>query len=114
MAGSLEGECPYLRTRCSTGGRFALELGLVPDQGTGIANELILSLGNDLNNEFLGDELPAGGHGLVQLSDDTAGIRSVDRLQRLEGTVVGCHLRHLFSGVLVWRSWNVHDSPDLP
>jgi hypothetical protein len=90
----------------------------VPDQETGIAGELVLSLGDDLDDEFLGDKLPAGGHGLiecvgfVQLTDDAAGIRGTSGLQRLKrpvlgflnvGTyfvVIGCHL----GDSLFWRS----------
>ena len=62
---------------------FARELGPVPDQKTRGAGELVLGLGNDLNDEFLGDELSAGGDGviqcvgLVQLADDAAGIGGV-------------------------------------
>ncbi|MET3948751.1 hypothetical protein ABIB49_003476 [Arthrobacter sp. UYCu512] len=73
---------------------FTRELGPVPNQETGITGELILGLRNDLNNEFLGHELPAGGDGViqcvrfVQLTDDAAGIRSVSGLQRLKGAVL--------------------------
>jgi hypothetical protein len=73
---------------------FPRELGPAPDQETGVAGELILSLGNDLNDEFLGDKLSAGGDGViqcvgfVQLTDDAAGIRGVGGLQRLQGAVL--------------------------
>src|SRR3954447_18139113 len=88
---------------------FARELGPVPDQETGIAGELVLGLGNDLNDQFLGDKLTARGHciiqriGLVQLTDHAAGIWCVSGLQGLQRTVlrfldvgtdfvvIGCH-----------------------
>lgn len=72
---------------------FAGELGAVPDQETGIADELVLGLGNDLDDEFLGDELPAGRCGLIQcvrfveFTDDAAGRRTHDR--RAASTLVG-------------------------
>ena len=45
---------------------FARELGPVPDQETGGAGEFVLGLGNDLDDEFLGDNLSARGQALVQ------------------------------------------------
>jgi hypothetical protein len=88
---------------------LAGELRPVPYQETGIARELVRGLGNDLNDELLGDYLAPGGKGLIerigfiQFSDDTAGIRGIGRLQCLQGTVlrfldvgtdfvvIGCH-----------------------
>ncbi len=76
--------------RCSHG-----PVGPVPDQEAGIAGELVLALGNDLNDELLGDNFSPGGQaliqyiGFVQFSHDAAGIRGVRRLQCLQRTVLG-------------------------
>ncbi len=85
------------------------QLGPVPDQETRVTRELVLSLRDDLYNEFLGDEFPARHDGIVksisfiQLTDNAAGVRSVGRLQSLQGmflglldvgsdfVVIGCH-----------------------
>jgi len=62
---------------------FASELGPVVDQKAGIAGEFILGLGNDLNDQLLGDKIAGRGHhlvqcvGLVQLTDNAAGIGGV-------------------------------------
>lgn len=90
---------------------YAGELGPVRDKKTGIASELIRGLRNDLNNELLGDDLATRGQaliervGLLQFSDDAAGIRGIRGLQCLQGTVlgfldvgtdfvvIGCHFR---------------------
>ena len=53
------------------------------DQKAGIAGEFILGLGNDLNDQLLGDKIAGRGHhlvqcvGLVQLTDNAAGIGGV-------------------------------------
>jgi hypothetical protein len=59
-----------------------------------MAGELVLSLRDDLDDEFLGDDFPAGsqpfveGVGFVQFGDDAAGIRGAGRLKRLQGVVL--------------------------
>jgi hypothetical protein len=74
---------------------FPRQLGPVPDEETGIAGELVRSLGNHLNDELIGDDFAARcqpfveGVGFVQLGDDAAGIRGVRGLQILQGTILG-------------------------
>lgn len=74
---------------------FTGELGTVPDQEAGCAGELVLALRDDLDDEFLRDDFPAGrqafveGVGFVQLGDNAAGIRGAGGLQCLQGTVLG-------------------------
>ena len=62
---------------------LAGNLGPVPDQETGVAGELILSLRDDLDYELLSDEFAARDAGavqpvsLVQLLHNTAGVGSI-------------------------------------
>jgi hypothetical protein len=97
---------------------FAGELGPVPDKEAGVTGEFVGGLGNDLDDEFFGDDLPAGcqafieGVGFIEFGDDAAGIRGVRGLQCLQGTVlgfldvrtdfvvIGCHFR-CFSFLMV-------------
>jgi len=90
---------------------FAGELGPVPDEETGVAGELVRGLGDDLNDELLGDDLSPGSQALiegirfVEFGDDAAGIGGIRRLQGLQGAVlgflnigtdfvvIGCHFR---------------------
>jgi hypothetical protein len=90
---------------------FAGELGPVPDQEAGVAGEFVGGLGNDLDNEFLGYDLPAWCQafiesiGFVEFGDDAAGIRGIRGLECFKGTVlgfldvrtdfvvIGCHFR---------------------
>ncbi|MGY2747345.1 hypothetical protein ACVWZ8_004527 [Arthrobacter sp. UYCu723] len=41
--------------------QYACELGPVPDKETGVAGELVRGLGDDLNDELLGDDFFPGG-----------------------------------------------------
>jgi hypothetical protein len=69
---------------------FAGNLGAVTDEETGVAGELVFLLGNDRNDEFLGHEFAAWYLvafkciGLVQLTYNTASVRSVGRLKGLK------------------------------
>lgn len=71
------------------------QLGPVPDQETRVAGELVLGLRDDLYDEFLGDEFPARHDCIVksisfiQLTGNAAGVRSVGRLQCLQGMLLG-------------------------
>lgn len=73
---------------------FASELGPVPDQETGVASELVFGLGDDLNDEFLGDKLSPRGNALIQcigfveVTGDAAGVRGVCRLHGLQRAVL--------------------------
>jgi len=66
------------------------QLGLVPDEETGIAGALVRALGNHLHDELIRDDFATKcqpfieGIGFVQLGDDAAGIRGVRRLQVLQ------------------------------
>lgn len=115
---------------------FPRQLGPVPDQETGIAGKLVRGLGNHLDDELVGDDFAARyqpfieGVGLVQLGDDTAGIRGVRGLQILHGTVlgfldvgtdfviVGCHVGASFfyrlSDALFGRDCNVRGCAVVP
>ncbi|VXB98173.1 hypothetical protein ARTHRO8AJ_40193 [Arthrobacter sp. 8AJ] len=95
--GKVAGAVPRLSAFALDAVRLAVafdgELGPVPDEEAGCAGELVLALRDDLDDEFLGDDFPAGRQpfvvGHVQFGDDAAGIRSAGRLQRLEGPVLG-------------------------
>ena len=59
------------------------DLGPVADQEAGVAGEFVLSLGDDLDYEFLSDKFAARNSGavqpvsLVQLLHNAAGVRSI-------------------------------------
>jgi len=87
-------EVVSLRTRCSRTGRcVGGRAGTGAGPGSRCAGELVLALRDDLDDEFLGDDFPAGRQpfvvGHVQLGHDAAGIRGVGGLQCLQGTVLG-------------------------
>jgi hypothetical protein len=71
------------------------DLGPVPDQETGPAGEFVIGLRDNLDDQFLGNELtawdvePVQPVGLIELQNDGARVRSIRRLQSLKGIVLG-------------------------
>jgi hypothetical protein len=107
-------------------------LGPVPHQEAGVAGELVVCLGNDLHDQFLGDKLASRNAGaiqpigLIEFEDDAACVRCIGGLKRLqrvvlrfldvgaELVVIGCHLGvSLFFGS-VCRVCNVQHQAGIP